>query len=87
MTVHVEFFGIPRKLTGVASVNLQAETLLEVLNQLHRLYPEFGLTCLDHNTLKPGFIININGTTFTKASHHRLNYDDDILILSSDAGG
>lgn len=87
MTVQVEFFGIPRQLTGVEELQLQAQTLGEVFDHLTRLYPNFADACLSERNLKPGFLVNINGETFMHSPQHILKEGDAILFLSSDAGG
>ena len=87
MTVHVEFFGIPRQRAGVASVDVEADSLGEVVRQLAGRFPRLAKTCLESDRLKSGYTANINGRSFTTDPATPLNDGDSVLILSADAGG
>jgi molybdopterin converting factor small subunit len=87
MTVHVEFFGIPRRRAGMAATYVDAGTLGEVLDQLAARLPRFAESCLDGGRLKGGYTASINGRIFTTSRETALAPGDAVLILSADAGG
>ena len=87
MTVRVEFYGIPRRRAGVASVDVAAGTLSEALTRAGEELPGFAAACLDGGRLGAGYLANVNGRVFTSDPSHALREGDVVLIVSADAGG
>lgn len=87
MPVSVEFYGIPRLRAGVDRVEVEAVRLGEVLVNLAGRLPTLGAACIDGETLRPGYLANINGQIFTTNPQAALQPGDCILILSADVGG
>jgi molybdopterin converting factor small subunit len=84
--MHVEFFGISRERAGVAELELQAETLGQLLTTLAVRFPSFG-DVVQSGRLRSPFLANLNGDRFVSDPATRLNEADCVLILSADAGG
>ena len=87
MSVQVEFFGIPRQRAGVAETSVEAATLAELLDQLAERHAALAKSCFDNGCLQPGFLINVNGQTFTTDPATPLKPGDCVLLLSADVGG
>lgn len=87
MSVRVEFLGIPRQRAGVSSVNVEAKTLGDAIDQLQQMLPDFAADCLEDGQLRRGVLANINGTMFTTEVRMPLRSGDTLMILSADAGG
>ena len=87
MSVRVEFFGIARQRAGVEAIDVSADDLGDLFEQLSSRLPHFAESCLDNGRLRSAFIVNVNGTNFTTESTTPLTPGDTVLILSADAGG
>lgn len=87
MSVRVEFYGIVRQRAGVESVDVEAATLGEALEQVGARLPELARHCLDKGHLRPGYLANVNGDRFTADLGTPLCAGDSVLVLSVDAGG
>jgi molybdopterin converting factor small subunit len=88
--MHVEFFGVPRERAGVSEVDIQADTLGQLLGTLADQFPSLDrfITCdAQGSRLHPAFAANLNGDRFVSDPGTRLEHDDSVLILSADAGG
>ena len=84
--MHVEFLGVPRERAGVAELELQADTLGQLLSMLAVRLPSLReLIVMDR--LHPAFVANLNGDQFVSDPATPLADDDNVLILSADAGG
>jgi molybdopterin converting factor small subunit len=84
--MHVEFLGVPRERAGVSVVELQADTLGQLLGVLVARFPSLDeLVMVDR--LRPSFVANLNGDQFVSDPETELKEDDCVLILSADAGG
>jgi molybdopterin converting factor small subunit len=84
--MHVEFLGVPRERAGVAELEVQAETLGELLATLATRLPSLReLIVMDR--LHPACVANLNGDQFVSDPSTPLTADDNVLILSADAGG
>jgi len=84
--MYVEFLGIPRERAGISEMELDAETLGQVLGELSARCP--GLReLITPDGLHPSLAANLNGAAFVKSLDTRLDEDDRLLILSADAGG
>ena len=84
--MHVEFLAIPRRLAGVSGVEIEAETLGQLLKSLAEQFPSLGQYIVA-DQLHPSFIANLNGDEFVRDPNTVLQKDDHLLILSADAGG
>jgi molybdopterin converting factor small subunit len=84
--MRVEFLGVPRERAGVAELEVQADTLGQLLAALLIRAPSLGdLITPDH--LCPSVVANLNGDRFVSDPRTPLREHDCILILSADAGG
>jgi molybdopterin converting factor small subunit len=84
--MHVEFLGIPRARSGVSELEIEAETLGQLLGTLAARFPELReLIAVDR--LHPSIAANLNGDSFISDPDTQLAKDDHLLILSADAGG
>ena len=84
--MHVEFLGVPRERAGVAELEVQAETLGQLLATLAARIPTLGeLIVIDR--LHPACVANLNGDQFVSDPATPLADQDRILILSADVGG
>jgi len=86
-SIRVEFYGIPRRRAGVASLDVAASNLEEAFEQIAAALPAMAESCLAHGRLQPGYLANLNGTRFTTDPSTPLNSGDTLLILSADVGG
>jgi molybdopterin converting factor small subunit len=84
--VRVEFLGIPRERAGVAELELNAETLGQLLAALEQKFPALG-TLVDAGRLHPSILASLNGDKFVSDPHTPLSMGACVLILSADAGG
>ena len=91
MAIQIEFYGIPRKRTGVESTMLETIAseirLGEVFSILSARFPELAKACMDGNQLLPGYVASIDGKEFVDDSNTCLYDGQSLLIMSSDAGG
>ena len=84
--MHVEFLGIPRERAGLAELDVQADTLGQLLSVLAMRLPSLReLIVMDR--LHPAFVANLNGDQFVSDPGTPLAATDNVLILSADAGG
>jgi molybdopterin converting factor small subunit len=84
--MYVEFLGIPRERAGISEMELEAETLGQVLGELSARCP--GLSeLITPAGLHPSIAANLNGDEFVRSLDTRLAEGDRLLILSADAGG
>jgi sulfur-carrier protein len=84
--MHVEFLGIPRERAGVSELQIEAETLGQLLGTLAQQCPALGELISD-DRLHPSIAANLNGDAFVSDPATRLTQGDRLLILSADAGG
>ena len=84
--MRVELYGVPRERAGVAQLELQADTLGQLLNALAGRFPALA-ACIADNRLQPSFAANLNGDRFVSDPGTPLAASDSVLILSADAGG
>jgi molybdopterin converting factor small subunit len=84
--MHVEFLAVPRRLAGVSEIEIQAETLGQLLAALANEFPSLSEFIIS-DRLHPSFTANLNGDQFVSDPDTALSKDDRVLILSADAGG
>ena len=84
--MHVELLGIPRERAGVAGLELQADTLGQLLTALAVRFPSLG-ELIATDRLQPSVVANLNGDQFVSDPRTQLREGDCVLILSADAGG
>ena len=84
--MHVELFGLPRERAGIAELELQADTLGQLLAALAARFPSLA-ALMTEDRLQPSLVVNLNGQRFVSDPHTRLEDGDSVLILSADAGG
>jgi molybdopterin converting factor small subunit len=84
--MRVELLGIARERAGVAELQLEAETLGQLLTALVARFPALsGFIAAEQ--LAPSLAANLNGDRFVTDPSTPLNERDFVLILSADAGG
>jgi molybdopterin converting factor small subunit len=84
--MRLEFYGVPRERAGIQELEVQADTLGQLLGTLAARIPAFG-KFIDVDRLHPSFIASLNGERFVSDPGTPLSKDDCVLILSADAGG
>ena len=84
--MHVEFFGLPRERAGTPAVEVQAETLGQLLETLAAEIPPLA-EFVEANRLHSALAANLNGDRFVSDPATPLGENDHVLILSADAGG
>jgi molybdopterin converting factor small subunit len=85
-TMYVEFLGIPRERAGTAAVEIEADTLGEVLDVLAVRFPSMaGL--VGGRAMHPSVAASLNGDRFVRDPQTRLAAGDRLLLLSADVGG
>ena len=84
--MHVEFLGIPRERAGVSEIEIEAETLGQLLGTLAIRFPDLR-ELITECGLHPSVAANLNGDEFVSDSSTSFNADDRLILLSSDAGG
>src|ERR1700677_3115999 len=84
--MHVEFLGIPRQRAGISALEMQADTLGQLLGNLAARIPSLG-ELISVDRLQSSFVANLNGDQFVSDPETPLGKDDCVLILSADAGG
>ena len=84
--MHVELLGIPRERAGISELQLEADTLGQLLDLLADRCP--GLRGLiAGGALHPALAANLNGDEFVSDPTTPLAEHDHLLILSADVGG
>ncbi len=82
----VEFLGVSRERAGIAELDVEADTLGQLLGTLAVRTP--GLAeLINVDRLHPSLAASLNGDRFISDPHTRLCADDRVLILSADVGG
>jgi molybdopterin converting factor small subunit len=84
--MRVELLGIPRERAGVTDIELQADTLGQLLTVLIGRFPPLG-DLMSARGFSPSVVANINGDRFVTDPQTPLRADDCVLILSADGGG
>ncbi|MEP7306458.1 MAG: MoaD/ThiS family protein [Acidobacteriota bacterium] len=84
--MRVELLGVPRERAGVAELELQADTLGQLLAALVVRFPALN-KLITPEGLEPSVVANLNGDRFVRDPHTQLKQSDSVLILSADAGG
>lgn len=84
--MYVEFLGVPRERAGIPELEVEADTLGQLLRTLADRIPPLGeLITIDR--LHPALVANLNGDQFVSDPRTPLRDTDRVLILSADAGG
>lgn len=84
--MNVEFFGVPRERAGLSKLEVQADTLGQLLVTLTARIPALK-GVLNVDGLHSAFVANLNGDQFVSDPGTPLKESDCVLILSADAGG
>ena len=84
--MYVEFLGIPRERAGVSEVEIEAETLGELLGTLASRFPPLR-ELITERGLHPSVAANLNGDEFVSDPNKPLAENDHVILLSADAGG
>jgi molybdopterin converting factor small subunit len=84
--MHVEFYGVPRQRAGISELDVNAETLGQLLGTLAERIPTLR-ELIEGKGLNSAFVASLNGDRFLSDPETALAQDDCVLILSADAGG
>lgn len=84
--MHVEFLGVPRQRAGISILEVQADTLGELLGALATQIPTLS-ELISADGLHSSVVANLNGDQFVSDLRTPLGDKDCVLILSADAGG
>ena len=84
--MYVEFLGIPRERAGISELEIEAETLGQLLGTLAAQFPALS-ELIAADGLHPSIVANLNGDQFVRDLETALAEDDHVLILSADVGG
>jgi molybdopterin converting factor small subunit len=84
--MHVEFLGVPRQRAGISQLEVQADTLGQLMGTLAAQLPSLG-EVIAADRLHSSFVANLNGDRFVSDPSTPLSEKDCVLILSADAGG
>ena len=84
--MHVEFLGIPRERAGISELEIQADSLGQLLGTLATRFPTLG-ELIANERLHPSLAANLNGDMFVADPNTPFTSSDRLLILSSDVGG
>ncbi len=96
MAIRVEFFGIPRRRTGTAYVDIPLPqrpdpdidiSLAQLLDEVANRFPRLGADYTGHDWIQAGYSINIDGERFVTDPTFRVQSGQCVLIMSADAGG
>ena len=87
MSIRIEFYGICRHRAGVASIDVAAANLGDVIGQVAARLPQLAGLCLADGRLQAGYVANVIGRTFTTDPATPLVSGDTVLFLSADVGG
>jgi molybdopterin converting factor small subunit len=82
----VEFLGVPRQRAGVSQLEVQADSLGQLLAILSTRVPSLS-EFITVDRLHSALVANLNGERFISDPQTPLRQDDSVLILSADAGG
>ena len=84
--MYVEFLGIPRERAGTSELQVEAETLGQLLVALTTRCPRLR-ELITPEGFHPSVAANLNGNEFVSDLATPFAADDRLLILSADAGG
>jgi molybdopterin converting factor small subunit len=84
--MYVEFLGIPRDRTGISELEIEADTLGDLLHTLALRFPRLA-ELVTSQGLHPSIAANLNADVFVSDPDTPLCKDDRLLILSADVGG
>jgi molybdopterin converting factor small subunit len=84
--MYVELLGIPRERAGISELEVQADTLGQLLGALATRCPALG-DLISAEGLHPSIAANLNGDAFVSDLATPLAHGDRLLILSADVGG
>jgi len=84
--MYVEFLGIPRERAGISELEVDGETLGQVLATLRARFPSLR-ELITPRGLHPSVAASLNGDAFVSDPDTALDADDHLIILSADAGG
>jgi molybdopterin converting factor small subunit len=84
--MYVEFLGIPRERAGISELEIEAETLGQLLGTLAIRFPRLG-ELIAGGSFHRSVTANLNGDAFITDPGTPLSGGDRVLILSADVGG
>ncbi len=76
-----------RSRTNVAAATLDVDNLREVVSYIQTQFPSLAELCIDNGQLASDWLLNVNGTAFTRDLSTELNDGDSVLLIPADAGG
>jgi molybdopterin converting factor small subunit len=84
--MYVEFLGIPRERAGISELEIDADTLGDLLITLVARVPALS-ELVTAKGLHPSIAANLNGDEFVCDPLLKLAPGDRLLLLSADVGG
>lgn len=84
--MYVEFLGIPRERAGISELEIEADTLGDLLTTLVARVPALS-ELVTAKGLHPSIAANLNGDEFVCDLGTRLSPADRLILLSADVGG
>ncbi len=84
--MYVEFLGIPRERAGISELEIDADTLGDLLTTLVERVPALS-ELVTPSGLHRSIAANLNGDEFICDPRTKLTRDDRLLLLSADVGG
>ena len=87
MPVTFELFGIARTRAGVASAQVQADTLGAALRALAEAYPALDGEIVVGSRTANGYLVSLGGERFIDDPALALPAGSQLLLLSGQAGG
>jgi len=84
--MRVELLGIARERAGVAELEVEVDTLGDLLATISTKYPAFA-ELVTAEGLQSAVVANLNGDRFISDPRTPLHKGDSVLLLSNDAGG
>ncbi len=85
--VTFELYGVPRLRAGRDTVAVEAGSLGEALAALAQACPPLEHAVVDGETLRPYYLVAVNGVQLTRDGGRALRDGDVLVLMSADAGG
>lgn len=92
MEFAVEFFGLPRRLSGVKETTVQVQenaTLRDVTKELAKQFPAFLGPLVDPSSfdIEPPYFFNIDARHVPRSLEYIPKFGERLLLLFLEAGG
>ncbi len=85
--VTFELYGVPRLRAGRETIAVEARSVGEALGALARACPALDDTVVEGDSLRPWYLVAVNGVQLTSDARLPLRDGDVLVLMSADAGG